>query len=173
MHLKGKPLYLLRKTIIILWSIVCVVRGEPPTSLWWSWWRGRACVNHACKNNGRVSRRAAEVRSLGVWGEDRSPGADGGTDSTDLGHGVLSVPLLPGAALSSPARSFPSTEMWLVALMESRGLSPSLPGPWARHWCWGWRSHLAQSQLPSHCSAWAGSSLWGVGGAESQRVFQQ
>lgn len=56
-----------------------------------------------------------------MWGEDRSPGADGGTDSTDLGHGVLSVPLLPGAALSSPARSFPSTEMGLVALMESRG----------------------------------------------------
>lgn len=42
--------------------------------------------------HGRVGRRATKGRTLGVWREDRSPGAGQGTDSTDLGHGVLSVP---------------------------------------------------------------------------------
>lgn len=99
---------------------MCVVRLETPPPHHNEVGEG---VEHvlATLAHGRVGRRATGGRSLGVWGEDRSPGADQGTDSTDLGQGVLSVPLLPGAALSSPARSFPSTEMWPAMLMESRG----------------------------------------------------
>lgn len=73
---------------------------------------------------------AGELQKEGALGcRERTggPGADEGTHRTDLGHGVLSVPLL-GAALSSPARSFPSTERWLVKLAESRGQG-ALPIP--------------------------------------------
>lgn len=62
---------------------------------------------------------AESCRGQELWGvgQDRSPGAAGGSARTL----VLSVPLLPGAALCSPARSFPSAETWPAMLTESRG----------------------------------------------------
>lgn len=72
--------------------------------------KGRACVNHA--GTYRELQRAGAVGC----GTGQEPWGSWGIRTL-----VLSVPLLPGAALCSPARSFPSAETWPAMLTESRG----------------------------------------------------